>query len=196
LNRSSLLICKIALLVCPQALMAQRGVHGAGSGQPPSGASNPAPNNDINDFNRAVALQATPDQVARFRQLTKSVETARKESRNLIQHAENGDRADSSGYAGLNNAVDETQSNCQRFLGSFSTSQQSGLKPLTKKLSKADSEVAKQSKALTQDLGQSQIDSTKIGNVVEKLNEALSSLQTEQLEIGKEMGIQLEEHSE
>jgi hypothetical protein len=174
--------------------MAQRGVHGAGAGRPPSGASNPAPNNDINDFNRAVALQATPDQIAQFRQLTKSTEAASKKAQTLVQHT--GNNADSSGYADLNDAVDETQSNYQRFLGSFSTSQQSGLKPLTKKLSKADSDVAKQSKALTQELGQSQIDSKKIGNVVEKLNQALTSLQTEQLDIGKEMGIQLEEHSQ
>jgi len=194
LNRSSLLICEIALLVCPQALLAQRGGHGGGVGRAPAGASNPAPNNDINDFNRAIALQAIPDQVAQFQQLTKSTEAARKKAQNLIQHT--GNNADSSGYADLSDAVDETQSNYQRFLGSFSTSQQSGLKPLTKKFSKADSDVAKQGKALTQELSRSLVDSSKIANVVKKLDDALGSLQAEQLEIGKEMGIQPEEHSQ
>jgi hypothetical protein len=194
LNRSSLLICEIALLVCPQALIAQRGGHGAGVGRPSAGASNPAPNNDINDFNRAIALQATPDQIAQFQQLTKSTEAARNKAQNLIQHTENN--ADSSLYADLNDAVGETQSNYQRFVGSFSTSQQTGLKPLTKKLGKTDFAVSKQSKALTQELGRSPIDSKKIANVAEKLDDALTSLRTEQFDIGKEMGIQPEEHSQ
>jgi ribonuclease D len=149
----------------------------------------------MNDFNRAIALQATPDQVARFQQLTKSTEAARKEAQNLIQHAGNANKPDSSPYADLDDAVEEAQSNNQQFVRSFSTPQQSGLKPLTKKLSKADSEVSRQSKALTQELGRSKIDGKRIATVVEKLDKALTGFQTEQLDIGKEMGIQPEEHS-
>jgi len=182
----------------PHALLAQHGGHGgAGAGRPSTGASNPAPNSsDINDFNRAIALQATPDQVARFRQLMKSTEAATKEAQDLTQHAENADEPDSSRYAGLNDAVEEARSNNLQFLRTFSASQQSGLKHLTKKLSKADSDVSKQSKALAKELGLSEIDAKKTANVVQKLDKALTGFQTEQLDIGKEMGVQPAEISQ
>ena len=192
-----MLACGIVLLVCPSTLLAQRGAHGAGAGHPPTGASNPTPSNtDINDFNRAIALQATPDQVARFQQVTKSTEAARKEAQNLIQHTENGSKPDSSRYADLSDAVDEAQSNTLQFVKTFSATQRSGLKPLTKKLSNAGSDVSKQSKALTQELARSEINGKKIAEVVEKLDMALKGFQAEQSEIGKEMGIQPEEHSQ
>src|ERR1700722_17546086 len=81
LNRRSVLVCEIVFLVCPPLLAAQRGGRGAGAGRPATGASSPAPtSSDPGDFARAVALQATPDQVAQFPQLTKSTEAARKEA--------------------------------------------------------------------------------------------------------------------
>jgi len=150
----------------------------------------------MNDFSRAIALQATPEQVAWFQQLTKSTAAARKEAQSLIQQAESANKPESSRYADLSDSVEEAQSNNQRFVRSFSTPQQSGLKPLIKKLSKADSDVSKQSKALTQELRRSKISDAKIADVVEKLDKALTGFQTEQLEIGKEMGIQPEEHSQ
>jgi hypothetical protein len=150
----------------------------------------------MGDFNRAIALQATPDQIARFQQLTKSTEAARKEAQNLIRPAEDANRPGSSRYAELNDIVEEAQSNNRQFVASFSVSQQSELKPQVKKLRKADSDLSKQSKALAQELEQSKIDGSKIANVVEKLNEALTGFQTEVLDIGKEMGIQPQEHSQ
>jgi len=150
----------------------------------------------MNDFSRAIALQATPEQVAWFQQLTKSTEAARKEVQSLIQQAESANKPESSRYAELSDSAEEAQSNNQRFVRSFSISQQSGLKPLIKKLSKADSDVSKQSKALTQELGRLKMNDKKIANVVEKLDNVLTGFQAEQLEIGKEMGIQPEEHSQ
>ena len=139
----------------PHALLAQHGGHGgAGAGRPSTGASNPAPNSsDINDFNRAIALQATPDQVARFRQLMKSTEAAINEAHDLAQHAENAAKPDSSRDASLNDAVEEARSNNLQFLRTFSASQQSGLKHLTKKLSKADSDISWQARLLLKRLG-------------------------------------------
>jgi len=197
LNRLSVLVCDIVLLVIPCPLLAQHGGHGAGAGRPPAAASNPAPeNSDMQDFNRAIALQATPEQVAWFQRLTKSTEAAQKEAQELIQLAEKAKKADSSRYADFNDAVEEAQSNNRQFVGSFSTPQQSGLKDLIKKLGKADADISKQRKALTQELERSQFDGKKIANVVEKLDKTLTGFQTGQLEIGKEMGIQPEEHSQ
>jgi hypothetical protein len=162
------LVCDIVLLVIPCPLLAQRGGHGAAVGRPPAGASNPAPDNsDMKDFSRAIALQATPGQAARFQQLTKSTEAAKKEVQELVQLAEKANKPDSSRYADLNDKVEEAQSNNRQFVGSFSTPQQSGLKDLTKKLGKANSDLTKQNKALTQELERPQFDGKRIGNVME-----------------------------
>jgi len=200
LNRLLLLLCGIVLLMSPHALLAQHGGHGAGAGRPSTGTSNPAPNSDMSDFNRAIALQATPDQIARFQQSTKSTDAAKKLAQDLAQanltHAENTIHPKSSLYAGLNDAVEDAQSNNLQFLRSFSASQQSGLKPLIKKLSKADADVSKQSKALAQELERSESSGKKLASVVEKLDTALTGFQTGQLDIGKEMGIPPQEHSQ
>jgi hypothetical protein len=70
MNRLLWLVCGIVLLMNPYALLAQRrGGHGAGTARAPVGASS---TDDLKDFKRAVALQASPDQVVRFRRLTES----------------------------------------------------------------------------------------------------------------------------
>lgn len=195
MNRLSVLFCEIVLLLSADALVAQRGGHNAGAGRSSTGASNPAPSNsDMNDFNRAIALQATPEQITKFRQLTRSTQAARKEAQNLIQ-AQTTNEPDSSRYAGLNDAVEEALNTNLQFVRSFSAPQQSGLKPVIKKLTKADSDVSKQSKALTQELGRSKIGDQKIASIAEKLDKALTNFQSEQLDIGKEMGIQPEGNS-
>jgi len=194
LNRSLVLLCQIVLLMCPSTLLAQREGHSAG--RPSTGASNPTPNpSDLTDFNRAIALQATPDQIAQFQQLNKSTETASKQAQNLIEPSKNASTPTSSRYTDLTDAVDEAQTNIQHFAGSFSAAQQSGLKPQIKKLSKADSDISKQSKALAQELERSQINDKKLVDVTEKLDKALTGFRTELIDLGKEMGIQPEEHS-
>jgi hypothetical protein len=197
LNRLSLLVCGIVLLGIPPAVLAQHSGHGAGAGRPTTGTTNPAAStNDTSDFSRAVALQATPEQIARFQQLTKSTEAVRSEAQNLIRLAQNAGKPDSSLYANLNDNVEEAQSNNLQFVRSFSASQQAGLKPQIKKLSKADSDVSKQSKALAQELERSELAGKEIAGVVQKLDRALTGFQSEQLDIGKQMGIQPEEHSQ
>ena len=189
-----MLLFQIVLLVCPSTLLAQRGGHG--SGRPSTVASNPtASTGDMNDFNRAIALQATPDQVAQFQQLDKSTEAASEQAQNLIRAPNNASTRNSSRYTDLSDAVDEAQTNIQHFVSSFSSAQQSGLKPLIKKLGKAESDVSKQSRALAQELERSQIDGKKLAAVTEKLDKSLTGFRTELVDIGKEMGIQPEEHS-
>lgn len=191
-----MLVCDIILLAIPCGLLAQRAGRGAGAGRPPAGPSDPAPNSDMKDFSRAIALQATSDQAARFQQLTKSTEAARKKARDLVQLTENINKPDSSPYSDLNDKVEGARNDNRQFVGSFSTPQQSGLKPLVKKLGKADADLSKQTDALTRELGRPQINDKKIADVVGRLDKALTAFQTEQLAIGKEMGIQPEEHSQ
>src|ERR1700677_1546628 len=194
LNRYKLLVCQITLLACPSMLVAQHGGRGTTAGPTSATAPNPTPNSDISDFNRAVALQASPDQITQFRQLTKSTDAARKDTQSLIQLSQNASKPDSSRYADLNYAVDEARKSDQQFMRSLSASQQSGLKPQTKKLAKADADLSKESKALAHELGRSEIDNQKIAGVVEKLDNALTGFQADQIDIGKEMGIPSEAH--
>jgi hypothetical protein len=177
-------------------LLAQHGGRGTGAGPTAPAPSNPTPNSDISDFNRAVALQATADQIAQFQRLKKSTQAARKDAQSLIQLSQNTSNPDSSRYAELSDAIDDARTNNLQFMRSLSASQQSGLKPQTKKLAKADVDLSKQSKALAHESEQRPIDTKKIAGVVEKLDNALGTFQSEQTDIGKEMGIQSEEHSQ
>jgi hypothetical protein len=194
-NRLTWLVCGIVLLMSPPTLLAQRrGGHGAGAGRPPAGVSK---TDDLKDFKRAVALQATPDQVTQFQRLTKSTHAARKSAQDLLQLAESASKPDLFRYTEpLTSAVGEAQTDDERFLQSFSAVQKSELKDLTKKLGKAQSDVTKQTKALTQGLGHSGSDGKQIASVVEKLDKALSDFQTEQLAVSAEMGIQGEGSSQ
>ena len=191
LNQLPVLVCLMVFLTCPYALLAQRVGRGAGAARPSTGTSSPAPaSTDVNSFSRAVALQASPDQLARFPQLTKSTDAARKEAQSLIQRAENSSKVDSSAYAQLSDAIDEARSANLQFVNTFSTSQQSGLKALIKKLSKADVDISKDSKALSQKLERSETNGKKVSAIAQKLDKALTDFQSEQIDIGKQMGIQ------
>jgi hypothetical protein len=90
----------------------------------------------------------------------------------------------------LKDAVEEVQGGNKYFLKSFSKSQKSGLKELTKNLEKADSEVAKQKKVLDQQVGTAKENSDGIASTADKLGRALTEFQSQQLSLGKEMGIE------
>jgi len=194
MNRLIWLVCGIALLLNPHILLAQRrGGHGGGTGRAPAGGSG---SDDLKDFKRAMALQASPDQVAQFRRLNESTQVARKNAQDLLNLADNSSKPDLFRSTSLlASALEEVQTDNQKFLQTFSAPQKSGLKDITKKLDKANSDVTKGSKALTRDLERSQIAGQQISGVAEKLDKALGDLQTRQLAIAKEMGIQSEESS-
>ncbi len=190
------MVCQITLLACPSMLLAQRGNHGTGAGPTTPDPDKPKPNREISDLKRAVALQADPEQNAQKQRLKKSTQAARKDAQTLIQLSQNASNPDSSRYAELSDAIDDARTNNLQFMRSLSTSQQSGLKPQTKRLAKADADISKQSKALAHESERRPIDNKKISGLVEKLDNALSTFQSEQTDIGKEMGIQSEEHTQ
>jgi hypothetical protein len=195
MNRLLWLVCGIVLLMNPYVLLAQRrGRHGAGTASAPAGESSA---DDLKDFKRAVALQASPDQVVQFRRLTESTQVARKSAQDLLKLAENASKTDLFRSTNpLASALEIAQTDNQNFLQSFSPAQKSGLKEVTKKLGKANSDVTRRNKALTRDLERSRIAGQQISGVAEKLDKALSDLQARQLAIGTEMGIQSEASSQ
>jgi membrane-associated HD superfamily phosphohydrolase len=175
----------------PHTLVAQRrGGHGAGTAGAPAGISS---TDNLKDFQRAVAVQASPGQVVQFRRVTESTQVARQNVQDLLKLAENASKTDLFRSTNpLAKALEEAQTDNQKFLQSFSAVQKSGLKEITKKLGKASSDVTKRSKALTWDLERSGIAGQQISGVAEKLDKALSDLQARQLAMGSEMGIQSE----
>jgi len=194
MNRLLWLVCGIALLMTPYALRAQRrGGHGEGTARAPVGASS---TDDLKDFKRTVALQASPDQVLRFRRLTASTQIVRKSAQDLLKFAENASKTDLFRPDLLTRALEQAQTDNQNFLQSFSAVQKSELKKITKKLDKANSDVTKRSKALTSDLERSRIARQQISGVAERLDKALNDVQARQLAIGSEMGIQSEGSSQ
>jgi ATP phosphoribosyltransferase regulatory subunit HisZ len=94
----------------------------------------------------------------------------------------------SSQISALKDAVDEAQSSQDRFLRSFSDKQKSGLKDFTKKLEKADSAVLKALKTLDENSGRPN-NSKQIASSADKLEQALTSFQSEQHKLAEEMGI-------
>jgi hypothetical protein len=182
----------LVLLSFPHSLIAQQrgGRRGGGGvpGGPPSGGTDP---NSMKDFNRAIAVQATDNQRADFTSWVKSAESARKRTTEMAREIENANGANglSSQISALRDSVDETENAQDHFLRSFSNGQKSGLKEFTKKLEKADSAVLKGLKKLDEDSRRPKINSKQIASSAEKLEEALTSFQSEQHRLGEEMGI-------
>jgi hypothetical protein len=195
MNRLLWLVCGIVLLMNPYALLAQRrGGHGAGTARAPAGETSA---DDLKGFKRAIALQASPDQVAQFRQLTESTQAARKTAQDLLKLAENPSKTDLLRSPDeLASALDKARTDNQKFLQSFSAVQRSGLKEVTKKLDRANSDVARRSKALTRDWEHSPIAGQQHSGIAEKLDKALGDLQARQRAVGTEMGIQSEGSSQ
>ena len=190
MKRTLLLVLGIVVLIS-QSAIAQYGGGGGhrhGGDSSPSGPTADTKNGDLKGFERAVALQATPDQISQFQRLTASTQVARKRAQELLELSAKGNKLNwiNSTYP-LTNGLEETQES-DKFLGSFSKEQEDGLKKLAKKLRKSDSEVGSQSKTLSQDV-ERQSDEHIIA-ALQKLEKALADFQSQQLAIAAEMGIQ------
>jgi hypothetical protein len=192
MNRSKGLICGVVLLVCTSTVVAQhRGSQGAAG--PGSGKSSNS--DDLHDFKRAVALQASPDQVSQFKQLATSTQAAKKATQELLQlSAKAGNPELSHSAEDLPSAVEDVQADNEKFLRSFTKVQKSELKKITKKLEKANSELSKESKALGP--AASNPDGKQIASVAEKLDKALDDFATAQDALASEMGIPQETTSQ
>jgi hypothetical protein len=177
-------VLAVLLLLAPCAL-AQYGGGGHHHNHTASGPTPETSSGDIKGFERAVALQANSDQVAKFQRLRTSTADARKRAQDLLlASAKTLGTADK-----LVDAIEEAQSDNQRFLQSFSPEQQEGLKKFTKKLRKSDSELSSQSKALARSVERRASDD-QIAPALQKLERTLGEFQSAQLSVAAEMGIQ------
>lgn len=192
--RPTELIFATMLLLASQDLMAQRGGRhgGARGGDHPGNPAASGETEEMKDFERGFALQATPDQVSQFQVLSKRTESARRQAHDFLHMLETGTKPpDFSDPADdLKDAVQEAHDGSKEFMEKFSGPQKSALKGLTKKLAKANGDLAKQREALSQEAGRANADNQSMAAVLKKLEEAILVLQAQQIDLGKAMGIQ------
>jgi hypothetical protein len=179
-------------LLFPVAVLGQHGGrHGASTGTT-SGTTAPAEDSDMATFKHAIAVQATEGQIGQFHLMIKSTEAARQQAHDL-QHLDTSE-SDSvvltHKATGLEDSVEEAQSENRAFRRSLLDSQEAGLKNLTKKLTKSNSAVSKSAKAISQQLDRGTLNSERLANAAANLEKALAVFQSDQLNLGKEMGIQ------
>jgi hypothetical protein len=206
--RVSLLIAGVVLLAGPARMLAQRGGGGgAGGGGGMGGGRNTMPiicvhdcpalrqgmsaEDDLKNFRRVIAVQATADQRAAFNKIAQYAEAAGDQLNAFRESLQKtpassllSDRA-----TALDQAIEKARASNQNFLTSFSSAQKSGLLDITKKMSKADSDLDKQIKALDQIVQASKPSSDEIASSAAILDKALASFQSEQLALGREMSI-------
>jgi len=209
----AVLMIAVALLV-PRSMLAQRGGGGGGNG---GGGRNTTPiicvhdcpslreglnaDDDLKSFRRSIAMQATADQRAAFARISQYTQAAcdqLKDFQESLQRVSTpvsladhslADRSFGDRRAALDQAVEQARAGNQNLLGSLSDAQKSGLKEITAKLAKADSELDKQIKMLDQIVQVSKPDTAQFNNPAASLSKALASFQSEQLALGGEMSI-------
>lgn len=146
---------------------------------------------DLKDFNHALAVQASREQVSAYNSMLKASETAGKELQAFQERLRKKmDVAElSSGSHVLREAVENASTEAKQFVEAFSKTQQSGLRDITAKLTKADSDLAQQANRLEQKTADPNPDISEISGYAKNLDQALTNLRDQQLNLGKEMGI-------
>src|ERR1700683_2361940 len=196
----STIVLAAALLAHPCGVLAQRGGGGGHVGGGTAGggglsnvgkATGVDDKEDLKDFHAVMAVQATSEQVAGYAAMMKSTEVASAELKTfLLQLAKENGAAELAGRtATVEQAIEKARTENKKFLDGFSESQKSGLKEISKRLIKADSDLAQQAKALDLEAGNSKIIGQPITASVQTLDRALTSCQTQQIGLGEEMSI-------
>lgn len=160
-------------------------------GQEQGGPGKRSTDTTIQDFKRAMAVQAAPDQISDYQSLAKNTEGAKQQARDLGQRA--GAATDATGLykpaSTLRDTVDQVQNDTLAFVKGFSKAQTTLLKDFTKKLTRALSEVSKENKGLDEQVKRSAVDPRQLADIAGRLERALSDLETQQHNLAGEMGV-------
>lgn len=183
------LVATPLLLVSTWGVAQHHGGHG-GMGTLPGGSSRPDgvdEKDTLKDFHQALAVQATSQQIAEFREVVKSTNAA-KDAVEAWAHTAGGPARN--GIASVDQAVAKARDANKSFQGGFAEAQRSGLKDTTKKLEKADSDLAQSVKRMDQAM-QSEAANADLAVSADSLNKAITEFSNVQLGLGREMGITL-----
>ena len=186
----------IILLLLPIELTAQRGsgIHGGVKESNGTTSTTPvkAEPEEISDFRRLVAMQATETQKSMLQSLTQNTGIAIAKTlalRNLNVKQAYTENTSNQVRESLF-AVRKMNRDLETFLGSFTEEQKKGYKTELKKLSKAKDETTKQHDLLTHDHLHNPMLMNQLLILAGNLNTALSGLKTEQENLAKLMGVE------
>jgi len=188
-GRWLVLVLLTALLLGPHDLTAQRrgGGRSGGSGGGGKAGAPPA----ATDFERQIEIQATPDQIAEFKTLTRSIEAAGLRVHGFMKLA--GVEPHPTDYSlqviGVRDLLEKAGDDSEIFMGSFSDKQKTRFKAQVKKLSKAGAELAKHIKLLEQESENPALDHERLVKLTDDLDKALANLKAEQFNLGKLLGV-------
>ena len=186
---SRFLATALLLALSTAAAAQHHGGHGMG-GSMPGGMSRPGgveEKDTLKDFHQALAVQATSPQIAEFQEAVKVTNAAKDK---LTAFAEPAEGAARDGVTLIDQALENSRSREQKFQAGFSEAQKSGLKEITKRLEKADSELEFEAKRFDQTI-QLEAAKAEISSRAASLEKALTVFADEQLALGREMGITL-----
>jgi len=146
--------------------------------------------NDLKRFDRIMAMQATPEQAAAFAKTQQDVQAAANQLKTLRQLLEKSPTAPlpADSASALSQSVDGARAGNRSFLALLSPAQNSGLKDLIAKLAATDADLGKEMTALHQVVETSQT-SANLAGLAGNLDQRLTSLQSEQIALAREMSI-------
>ena len=186
-----------ALLASSSAAFAQRGGGHVGGGlaggtglSQGNHASGIDEKDDLKDFHDVLAVQATSQQIIDYVAMLKSTTAAGEELQSLVAHLNKENNATEIGNRSttLAQAIEKARNENKKFLDGFSEPQKSGLKEITKRLVKMDSELAQQAKGLDQ-ATEAKTTGSQTASSAQGLEHALTNFQHAQLDLGEEMSI-------
>jgi hypothetical protein len=194
------LVVGAMLIFCSVNLLAQHGGGGGHMGGSNAGGTGLSGGNgvgagvdakdDLKTFHEIMAVQASKEQIAAYATMLKSTANAEAALKALGEQA--GKPSDPSTMAGLDKTLEDSVESARtlnrKFVEGFSEHQKTGLKEITKRLNKTDSEVAQQAKGVDQSV-EANSGSTQLTASAQNLERALTSFQRAQVDLGEEMSI-------
>jgi hypothetical protein len=173
------------------AAVGQRGGNRGTSGTNGGTATQPE-DPDVAGFKHAIAEQATDEQIGQFRLMTKNTEAARQQAHDFQNQGSRPGNSETltSKATALHNSIEQALSDTKNFRRSFTDSQEATLKNQAKKLTKSDAALGKSSQDFSKQLEQTTPKSSRLVNAAANLEKELEALQSDQLSLGKDMGIQ------
>jgi hypothetical protein len=183
-----------ALLACSSETFAQHGGGGRMGGGASTAGGRPTgvdAKDDLKDFKEAIAVQASSQQAVDFKLMLKSTEAASAESKALVDEVASERKASEIALRDktLLAAIEAARTANKSFIEEFSDRQKTGLKDITKKLKKADSDLEQQAKTLDRKV-EANLAGSQMAASAQKLNRALANFGSQQLGLGEKMGIE------
>ena len=160
---------------------------GLSSGNRATGIEN---KDDLRDFHEIMAVQASNEQKAAYAVMVKSTAAASAQLQGFIALLVKENNASEIAQRDKSSAdaIETARTLNKKFLEGFSEPQKSGLKEITKRLGKADSELAQAARSLDQQVETSAA-SAQMAGAARSVEGALTGFQREQVDLGDEMSI-------